>query len=401
MVMIMQFTSKQAEYLESATRRWNVKSGATRSGKTYLDVLAVIPLRIRNASGKEGLTTFLGNTRGTLQRNVIEPLQAIYGDRLIGNIGADNTTKIFGEKVYCLGADKVTQVDRLRGSSIKYAYCDEVVTFNREVFEMLKSRLDKKYSVCDLTCNPDSPLHWFKKFLDSDADIYQQHYVIDDNSFLSPEFIENLKQEYAGSVWYDRYILGKWTLAEGLVYPMFSNDKHIVEDIPNCDQYYIYLDYGTMNPFAALLIGVKDNKAYVIKEFYYSGRETNRQLTDEEYYEHIVELASNHNIDWLGIDPSAASMIAVIRKKGRFSVKKANNDVLNGIKLVCSTIAQGNLYVHSSCKRTISEFGAYSWDAKATIDKPIKEHDHAMDALRYFVNDIFGRKRISVMKIDI
>lgn len=111
----MTFTQKQQEYLNNANHRWNIKSGATRSGKTYLDVLAVIPIRIRAVAGKEGLTVILGNTKGTLQRNVIEPLQAIYGATLVGDIGVDNTARIFGEKVYCLGADKVTQVDRLRG----------------------------------------------------------------------------------------------------------------------------------------------------------------------------------------------------------------------------------------------------------------------------------------------
>ena len=220
----MTFTQKQQEYLNNANHRWNIKSGATRSGKTYLDVLAVIPIRIRAVAGKEGLTVILGNTKGTLQRNVIEPLQAIYGATLVGDIGVDNTARIFGEKVYCLGADKVTQVDRLRGSSIKYAYCDEVVTYNNEVFEMLKSRLDKPYSRCDLTCNPDNPMHWFKKFMDSDADIYLQEYSIDDNDFLPSEFVENLKKEYTGTVWYDRYILGKWVLAEGVMYPMFSTN---------------------------------------------------------------------------------------------------------------------------------------------------------------------------------
>ena len=397
----MTFTQKQQEYLNNANHRWNIKSGATRSGKTYLDVLAVIPIRIRAVAGKEGLTVILGNTKGTLQRNVIEPLRAIYCATLVGDIGVDNTARMFGEKVYCLGADKVTQVDRLRGSSIKYAYCDEVVTYNNEVFEMLKSRLDKTYSRCDLTCNPDNPMHWFKKFMDSDADIYLQEYSIDDNDFLSSEFVENLKKEYTGTVWYDRYILGKWVLAEGLIYPMFSTNRHVKQVTPKCDRHYIFIDYGTQNPFAALLFGVRRelgvDVAYLIKEYYYSGRANNRQLTDDDYYNELVRLADGYDIDYIGIDPSAASMIATIKKHGQFSAKKAKNDVLNGIRSVASLIAQERLYVHISCKNTIAEFQSYLWDTKSTEDRPVKDNDHAMDALRYFVNTAMAQSNFVVI----
>ena len=158
-----------------------------------------------------GLNFFLGNTQGTLQRNIIEPMQEVFGN-IVGDIGSDNIATILGEKVYCIGADKVSQVNKLRGSSVKYCYCDEAVTYNQEVFTMLKSRLDKAYSKCDLTCNPDTPLHWFEKFLGSNADIYLQHYTIGDNPFLPEVFKEQLKKEYLGTVWYDRYILGMWTI---------------------------------------------------------------------------------------------------------------------------------------------------------------------------------------------
>lgn len=179
----MAFTQKQHEFLDNANHRWNIKQGATRSGKTYLDYF-VIPKRIRQVAGKDGLVVILGNTKGTLQRNVIEPLQNIYGEQLVGNIRSDNTANMFGEKVYCLGADKINQVNRIRGASIKYCYGDEVATWHKEVFTMLKSRLDKPYSKFDGTLNPESPHHWLKKFLESDADIYCQSYTIDDNPTL-------------------------------------------------------------------------------------------------------------------------------------------------------------------------------------------------------------------------
>lgn len=389
----MGFSQMQKEYFQKATHRWNIKQGATRSGKTYMDYF-VIPKRIRRVAGEDGLVVLLGNTKGTLQRNIIEPLQNLWGVELVSNIRSDNTAILFGEKCYCLGADKVNQVDRLRGSSIKYCYGDEVVTWHEDVFEMLKSRLDKPYSRFDGTCNPDNPYHWFKQFLDGNADIYSQQYCIDDNPYLDPAFVDNLKREYEGTVYYDRYILGRWTIAEGLVYPMFNREFHIKPTEPRpYQQYYISCDYGTQNPMSMGLWGLANGKWYRIKEYYHSGRDTGRQKTDEEYYDALVELAGNKNISAVIVDPSAASFIACIKKHGKFRVKKADNDVLNGIQNVATQLKQGNIFINDCCKDCISEFEVYSWDSKAKEDKVIKEHDHAMDDVRYFVNTVISRPK--------
>lgn len=222
---MLSLTSKQKEYWNGATHRWNVKCGATRSGKTYLDYY-LIPKRIRSMKDKDGLVMLIGNTKGTLQRNIIEPLQNIWTTSLVSDIKSDNTAYMFGQKVHCLGGDKISQVDKLRGSGIKYCYGDEVVTWDENVFQMLKSRMDKPYSAFDGTCNPEYPGHWFKQFIDSDADIFRQDYTIYDNEFLAPEIVKALEQEYAGSVFFDRYILGKWTLAEGLIYEVFASNAN-------------------------------------------------------------------------------------------------------------------------------------------------------------------------------
>lgn len=227
--MLSSLTDKQKEFWNNCTHRWNIKCGATRSGKTFLDYY-LIPKRIRAVSGKDGLYVILGNTKSTLQRNIIEPLQNIWGVELVSDIKADNTATMFGEKVHCIGADKINQVNRLRGSSIKYCYGDEVVTWNEEVFNMLKSRLDKSYSLFDGTCNPEGPNHWFKKFLDSDADLFCQEYTLYDNPFNPKEFVKNLELEYQGTVYFDRYILGKWKRAEGIVFSDFADntEKYII-----------------------------------------------------------------------------------------------------------------------------------------------------------------------------
>ena len=386
----MRLTPKQNEYVRNAHRRWNVKSGATRSGKTFMDIAFVIPARIRERIGKDGLSVFLGNTQGTLKRNVIEPLQQVWGTKLVGNIRSDNTAVIFGEKVYCLGADKANQVDRIRGASIKYCYGDEVVTWHKDVFDMLKTRLDKEYSCFDGTCNPDNPHHWFKEFLESDADIYLQEYTIYDNPYLPPKFVAELEKELRGTVFYDRYILGKWVLAEGLIYPDAANGAYTVPTPQNirCREYYISIDYGTLNPCSMGLWGLNDGVWYRLREYYFSGRTDGRCKTDEEYYNELVKLASGLPIRAVIIDPSAASYITTIRRHGRFAVIPARNSVLDGIRKTSAAFARGNIKICDCCKNTLAEFGAYRWDDKAGDDRPIKENDHAMDDIRYFVNTV-------------
>lgn len=220
----MQLTSKQNEYIRNATHRWNIKTGAVRSGKSYVDTAYTIPARIRERIGKPGLTVIFGVSRDTIERNVLQPMREIYGSGLVGTINNRNMARVCGEDVYCLGAEKVSQVAKVQGSSIKYAYGDEVAKWNREVFEMLKSRLDKPYSCFDGACNPENPTHWLKKFIDSDIDIYVQKYEIFDNEYLPKEYVENLCKEYEGTVYYDRLIKGLWKRAEGAIYRMFADD---------------------------------------------------------------------------------------------------------------------------------------------------------------------------------
>ena len=386
----MLLSQKQLEFARYANHRWNFKGGATRSGKTYLDFKWIIPLRIRERAGKDGLAVILGVTKSTIERNVLEPMRNLYGDKLVGTISSDNTAWIFGEKCYCLGAEKVSQVSKIRGASIKYCYGDEVADWSEEVFALLKSRLDKDYSCFDGTYNPQYPNHWLKRFLDSDADIFSQVYTIDDNPFLPPSFVENLKKEYAGTVFYDRYILGKWTLAEGLVYPMFG-DSCIVQDIPDTGDYYISIDYGTHNPFSAGLWCVTKTEAVRIGEYYYCGREERKEKTPEEYYSEVKRLAGGRDIKCLIVDPSADAFIATVKKHHEFKVRGAVNDVLPGIQTTAEMIASGKLKIHESCEDAIREFGLYRWDEKAESDRVVKENDHAMDEIRYMVMTVLKK----------
>lgn len=221
----MQLSSKQNEYIVNATHRWNIKSGAVRSGKSYVDTAFVIPFRIRERTGKPGLNVILGVSKESIERNVLQPMREIYTDVLIGNINNRNVVRICGEDVYCLGAEKVSQVAKIQGASIKYCYGDEVAKWNKEVFQMLKSRLDKPYSCFDGSCNPEHPTHWMKEFLDNEElDIYLQRYTIFDNPYLPEEFVQQLCKEYEGTIYYDRLILGLWKRAEGAIYKRFADN---------------------------------------------------------------------------------------------------------------------------------------------------------------------------------
>lgn len=386
----MLLSPKQREFVKYGTHRWNLKGGATRSGKTYLDFRWIIPIRIRERIGKDGLAVILGVTKSTIERNVLEPMRNLYGDMLVGTISSDNTAWIFGEKCYCLGAEKVSQVSKIRGASIKYCYGDEVADWSEEVFALLKSRLDKEYSCFDGTFNPQYPDHWLKKFLDSNADIFSQTYTIDDNPFLPESFKENLKKEYEGTVYYDRYILGLWVRAEGLVYPMFG-DGCITQEIPDTGDYYISIDYGTLNPFSAGLWCVGRKCAVRVAEIYYSGRDEKKQKTDEEYCDMVEQLAGDKLIRAVVVDPSAASFIEALRRRSGFKVRHADNDVLNGIRTTSDFLRDGRIKIHAGCKDAIREFGLYRWDEKAESDRVVKENDHAMDEIRYMVMTVLKK----------
>lgn len=237
----MAFTKKQLEYIRNSHRRWNIASGATQSGKSYLSYAYLLPARIRERADKDGLIFILGVSQSTIERNILAPAREIWGEKLVGTIKkGSNTARLFGRDVYCIGAEKINQVSKLRGASVSYALCDELAEYSQEVFIMLQSRLSKPWSLVDAALNPKDPNHWVKKFIDSDADIYLQEYTLFDNEFLPQTYIDSLCNEYKGTVYYNRYVLGEWKRAEGAIYRIFADSPSsflckIVDKIdPNC-----------------------------------------------------------------------------------------------------------------------------------------------------------------------
>lgn len=225
----MIITEKQKGFIRNATHRYNLKIGARRCGKTYLDILFTIPNRLLERKDLDGLNVIFGVSKGTIERNVLQPLREIYGKDLVGFINSQNIANLFGQEVYCLGTEKISQVSKIQGTSIKYAYGDEMAKWNKEVFIMIQGSLDKPYSCLDGALNPENKNHWLKKdFLDvikeKGLDVYTQYYTIFDNPFLPKDFVENLCKEYKGTVYYNRLILGQWCDAEGLIFQQIAND---------------------------------------------------------------------------------------------------------------------------------------------------------------------------------
>lgn len=417
-------SDKQKEFIRNANQRFNIKTGATRSGKTYLDVLYTIPSRIRERSGKDGLNVILGVTNSTIERNILQPLRELYGDKLVGTINSHNVAKLFGEEVYCLGAEKVSQVSKIRGASIKYCYCDELAEYNQEVFELLKSRLDKEYSVLDGALNPESPTHWLKQFLDSDADIYCQTYTIFDNPFLPKKFVENLCKEYEGTVYYNRYILGQWCNAEGLIYTRFANEptKYVwtkkkqdgTYDLPSGIT-VIGIDYG----------GTKSGQAFVctrissdFKQVIVLGSEKHMGDIDPDDLEELeIEFAKkmmykyNCDIDYMLPDNEEVVLIRGLKRRVqemgwstivRGCVKEPINDRIDCGRTM---ISYGILsYIEEECKIFVDALSSALWDDDAKEDTRLDDFTTDIDTIdaweyswcRFMkqINDMINRRRL-------
>ena len=370
--------------------------GAIRSGKTVFMMLSFVDDAMRRYNNQR--FGICGKTVDSTVKNIIMPyLSLVYAkekyniqwkrtDKMLvvskGNI--TNYFEIFG------GKDE-SSFALIQGRTLAGVLIDEVALIPRSFVEQALARCSVDGSKLWFNCNPASPQHWFYTewvCKPKEHNALRLHFLLEDNPSLSQRIIDRYKSMYTG-VFYNRYILGEWCVAEGLVYD-FGEDN-ITDETPKNGEYYISVDYGTLNPFSAGLWCVLGDKATRIKEFYYDGRKKAIQRTDEEYCDNIEELAKGYNIHQVIVDPSAASFIAALRRRN-FSVRKANNDVLDGIRRTAVYLKNGNVKIHRSCADSIAEFGLYRWDDKATSDTVIKENDHAMDEIRYFCNTIMKNK---------
>ena len=370
--------------------------GSVRSGKTVSMVVGFVLWAMSTFSGQ----TFgiCGKTIESLRRNIVThmrnwiPPDLEIVERRSENMliisdgcGRSNTFYLFG------GRDE-SSYTLVQGITLAGVLLDEAALQPRSFVEQATGRCSVAGSKFWFNCNPEGPEHWFYKewvLKAKDKNALHLHFTMADNPSLAASIRARYESLYTG-VFYRRYILGEWCVAEGLIYDFFG-DEQITSKLPANGDYFISVDYGTLNPFSAGLWCWDGETATRIREYYYSGRDTGRQKTDEEYYEALEALAGDLPVQSVIIDPSAASMITTIKRRGRFGVRRAKNDVIPGIVTTARLLRSGKMKIHESCKDAIREFRLYRWDDKQTTDKPIKENDHAMDDIRYFAATVLDR----------
>lgn len=401
-----QLSPKAKRSIHESTARINIWHGAVRSGKTVTSLLRWIEYV---ATAPEGDLMMVGKTERTLYRNAVAPLVEMLGPKLCRYVRGSGELYVLGRRIWIVGANDERAESKIRGATLAGAYGDELTLWPESFFRMLLTRLSVPGAKFFGTTNPDAPRHWLRQgFLlrGPEIGLRSWRFTLRDNPHLSPEYIEALEREHTG-LWRQRFIEGMWVAAEGAVYDMLDEQRHVVDELPRLVATWIGLDYGTTNPFVAVLVGLgEDLRLYVAREYRWDSQRQGRQKTDAEYsadlrawYTKAIAELEAPAPRWIYFDPSAASFGLQLWRDKHPSPRQANNDVLRGIRVVSSLLAQDKLRIHRSCTGLLEELQGYRWDSKAQEhgeDKPLKEADHGPDALRYAVlsTEPFWRRRI-------
>ena len=375
-----------------------VCDGAVRSGKTLAMGLSFFLWGMVCFNGKR--FGICGKTIASLRRNVLseilprlEGLGATWKERRTENVvtvrfrGHENQFYIFG------GRDE-SSASLIQGITFAGILLDEVALMPQSFVEQACARCSVAGSRLWFNCNPAGPSHWFYKSWILEAtqrNCLRLHFTMEDNPSLTEAIRQRYQRLYTG-VFYRRFILGQWAQAEGRVYDFF--EPEMVQPVPDgpWEQWYISCDYGTVNPTSMGLWGLRSGIWYRVKEFYFNSRVAMRQMTDEEYARELKSLAGQRTITAVIVDPSAASFIEVLRRQG-WRVQKADNDVLAGIRLTSDALKEGRVVICEGCNDCIREMDEYVWDlSSGAKDRVKKEHDHAMDDMRYFVSTVLGKR---------
>lgn len=398
------FSPKQKVALAKSYSRINIAEGAVSSGKSHIFMYRFLEeLRKGPMGDGVGGYDFMigGKSESSVIRNVLRPL-----DRELGYILRYNHSQRFfelwGNRVYIVGANDERAEGKIRGWTLGGALIDEGTLSPQSFFKMTLSRLRIPGSKLFVTTNPDSKFHWLKtdfidKFADDPKELASFKFRIDDNPYLSESYKESIKKEYSG-LWYKRFIEGEWVQAEGAIYDFFDDTIHAVREAPTYAKYYLLgVDYGTTNPFAAVLVGFNDDHhpaLWVEKEYYWDSKVAGYSKTDAEYAVDLRREFGGYPIKQVYLDPSAQSFEVELRRN-KWPVRQAKNEVLDGIRCVATLLSQGDLVIKRSCINLLKEFESYVWDEKSIKlgeDKPVKQRDHALDALRYVLFTHYGHR---------
>lgn len=399
----MGFSKKQAQILAfpKTGKTALICDGAVRTGKTSIMSISFILWMMGSFNQKN--FAFCGRSVQSVVRNIIQPLSAIRffpeNGYLLNYAVSKNLLVVErGGKtnyIYVFGGKDESSYTLIQGITLAGVLLDEVALMPRSFVEQALARCSVDGSRYWFSCNPEYPQHWFYQewILDAEGkNAMHLHFRMEDNPGLSAEKIAQYQRDFQGP-FYERYVLGHWVRAEGLVYPMFDEAKHVVHgDVSRAGTFYVSIDYGTVNPTAMGLWRLHNGVATMVKEYYFDSRKEKRQKTDEEYYADLERFAEGYDIERVIVDPSAASFKECMKRHGRFRVWDADNAVLDGIRLTGTLLQAGRLLFQESCTNTFAEFGAYMWDDKRAEDAVVKENDHSMDQIRYFCNTVMWRE---------
>jgi PBSX family phage terminase large subunit len=390
MLQISEPSERQARSIVESDARINIWHGSVRSGKTIGSIVRWLDYADR---GPEGDLLMVGKTERTLRRNIIDPIQALLGAGELKPSWGTGEATLWGRKIYLAGAADERAEQKIRGLTTAGVYGDELTLWPESFFKMALSRMSLPGAKFFGTTNPDTPRHWLKRdWLDRQAelDLKAFHFTLRDNPHLDEAFVASLSTEYTG-LWKKRFIDGLWVVAEGSIWDMFDDKVHVVDEVPRCDRYWVGVDYGTVNPFVALLVGLHEatGRYYVCAEWRWESQRQGRQLSDAEYSAEIRKWIQAKSIAPAChyVDPSAASFIVQLARDGVYALG-ADNEVIDGIRGVANLLSARQLFIHRSCTGLIDEIQGYIWDAKAQArgkDEPLKVDDHGPDVLRYVV----------------
>ena len=371
--------------------------GAVRSGKTLSMSLGFVAWAM--TSFRDSSFALCGKTITSLKRNVVTSLLdmlGFYGFICIEKVSKnyiDISIRGISNRFYLFGGKDEASASLIQGMTLSGVLFDEVALMPRSFVEQAIARCSVNGSRLWFNCNPDNPYHWFYRewiLKAKDKNALYLHFTMDDNPALSPEIRKRYKRLYSG-IFYDRFILGKWVASSGVIYPMFNPKIHVFSKPPeNCSRYFISCDYGTVNPCSFGLGGFSEGIWYRLEEYYYSSKREGISRTDEEHYSALEKLAKDIPIESVIVDPSASSFIECIRRHGKFNVIHARNDVISGIRKVSDALKQRKIMFSADCTDCLREFSLYRWNEKSGGDIPVKENDHALDDVRYFVTHVLS-----------
>lgn len=388
------FVGNAAKAALSPLRRINIYDGAVRSGKTVVSIVKFIAF-VRTAP--PGLLMLVGKTERTAKQNIIDPLMRFVGPKYARYSIGTGILYLMGRQILVIGANDEKAEGKIRGVTLAGAYGDEITLWPESFFIMLLSRLSLKGAAFIGTTNPDTPAHWLnKKYLrrQNELDLARFVFTLDDNPYLDPTFLEQIKKEYTG-LWYKRMILGEWCVAEGSIFDMLDPDRHLVKTLPGdltTVASYGAGDYGTTNPTTFMVLSMGAEKLYVHHEYRYASQEVGRQKTDKEYSVDYFKWKQEHGypLKRMFVDPAAASFILQLWRDGeRGIVAPGDNAVLDGLRELGNLLGNDRLAFHEPTTEHLwEELVSYAWDSDASErgeDKPVKVNDHGPDALRYGV----------------